>query len=351
MNQAEITKNLLSWKNFKQEFLTYLPIWFLFLEALGLHNLFMSNVPDSWFADVGVSRHWFALLMLPMSLWFYAYYRIRLRETTLDVDKPKIHLRVLLVAFGLPALIWAWYTLFPALRFPLRAHTMHRIFEFSNLVWALIIVAHTAYYRGVARLVTFFGVAFFYGWALENAGIYLNFFFEPGYLIYLTKFPAPMATMLGWCIVITCCLTLIDFFRERSPRLKRSAALSALLTTALAISVDAQLDPLASFPGMWWQWNELLPPFWFGVPFCNYAAWFGAFFAFTFVYYRVFDRDDLSIWQKNWRLLVYSPSIAILAGACWLGLMLVWETIVPQGAVSYPTLEILAATLANLWPY
>jgi len=349
--QFDFTRNLLSWKSFKQEFATHFPVWFLFLEALGIHNILMSNVPESWFEGVGISRHWFALLMLPMSLWFYAFYRLRLRDTQLDIDKPKVHRRVLLVAFGLPVLIWAWYTLFPSLRFELSARSLHRLFEFSNLTWAVVIMAHTAYYRGFARLATFFGVAFIYGWALENAGIYLGFFFEPGYLFYLTKFPAPLATMLGWSIVITCCITLIDYFREKSLRLRGSAALSALATTALAISADAQLDPLASFPGMWWRWHELLPPFWFGVPFCNYAAWFGAFFAFTFVYYRVFDRDDMSIWQKNWRLLVYAPSIAMFAGMTWLAWMLVWETIVPQGGASYPTVRILLETQAKFWPY
>jgi Carotenoid biosynthesis protein len=351
MEQRDITQELLSWKNFKEEFVSNLPVWFLFIEGLGIHNIFMSNVPDSWFAQVGIARSYFALLMLPLSIWFYAYYRVRLRESLHTFDRRKVHARILFVAFGVPFLMWAWHMVFPFFRFELSAHSLHRLFELSNLVWAVIIGAFTLYYRGFPRLVTFFGVAFLYGLLLENTGIYLNFFFEPNYVLYLLKFPAPFATMLGWCIVFSCCIWLIEFFRERSPRLQASAALSALATTALAISADAQLDPLASFPGMWWQWNELLPPFWFGVPFCNYAAWFGAFFAFSFAYYRIFDRQDLSIWQKNWNIFLYVPSVTLLAGFVWLGLMLVWETIIPQGDLSYPTVHILWETYAGWWPY
>ncbi|MDP8225484.1 MAG: carotenoid biosynthesis protein [Candidatus Lernaella stagnicola] len=351
MNQREMTKDLFSWRNVKQEILTNLPAWFFLIQAASVHNIFMANVPQAWFQQVGVERSWFALLILPISIWFYAFYRVRLRDSRLDFDKKLIHRLVIFIAFVIPFVNWALYAVFPGLRFELSARVFHVIFEYSNLAWAAIFVAWIFYYRGFARLVTFFGVAFLYGLALENTGIYLQFFFEPGYDFYLLRLPAPMATMLGWCIVISCCVWVVDFFRQSSPRLKKSAALTALATTVLAISADVQLDPLASFPDMWWRWNELLPSFWYGVPFCNYAAWFGAFFAFSFVYYRIFDREDMTIWQKNARLLLYVPSIAIFAGLTWLGIMIVWETIVPQSTGCYPTVQILWNTMASLWPY
>jgi hypothetical protein len=285
VTREENTRRLLSRRNLLQEIWTHLPMWFLFLEALGIHNILMANAPQRWFDEAGISRHWFSLLVLPMATWFYAYYRARLRESKQDFDRAKVHRRILLVAYGLPLLIWAWYSLFPFFRYELSGPAFRRLFELSNLFWALAIMSHTWYSRGFPRFVTFFIVAFFYGLILENTGIFLGYFLEPHFVVYVGLLPAPLATMVGWCIVFTCAITMIEFFRARSPRLQASPALTALLTTALAISADAQLDPLASFPDMWWRWHEALPPWWFGVPFCNYAAWFGAFFAFSFAYF------------------------------------------------------------------
>jgi hypothetical protein len=351
VEQSDITRKLLSRRNLWQEIWTYLPIWFLYLEGLGLHNIYMANAPDQWFAEAGISRSWFALLMLPVSLWFYAYYRIRLRESVHEFDRRRVHRYVLGAVFGLPFAIWALYAVLPFLRVEVSTRTLDIIFEVSNLVWALLIMAHTWYFRGLPRFVTFFVVAFVYGMLLENAGIYMGFFFEPQFSVYVGKLPAPLATMIGWCIVFTCCITLAEFFRARSARLTRSPALTALLTTAIALSTDGQLDPLASFPGMWWHWNETLSPWWFGVPFCNYAAWFGAFFAFSYLYFLLFDRDDLTVWQKNTRLAVLVPSISVFAGALWLALMLVYETLFDAGGARYATIQILSDFFDKIWPY
>ncbi|NLH48460.1 MAG: carotenoid biosynthesis protein [Myxococcales bacterium] len=351
MEQRDITQNLLTRRAIVNEIWDKLPIWFLFLEGLGIHNILMSNAPEKWFVDVGISRHWFALLVLPLSLWFYGYYRIRLRETKQQFDKEKVHRRILLLAFGVPLFIWLFYAIFPFFRHEISGPAFRRMFELSNLFWAIMIMTHTLYHRGWARFVTFFGVAFVYGMALENAGIYLGYFFEPHFKVYVYKLPAPLATMVGWCIVFTCCITMIEFFRERSARLKASPALTALVTTVLAISADAQLDPLASFPDMWWRWHESLPAWWFGVPFCNYAAWFGAFFSFSLVYFTYADRADLTVWQRNARLLLLAPSIAIFAGSIWLGLMVVYETLFGAAGTGYPSLQILDAFFNKIYPY
>jgi hypothetical protein len=348
---AALTRSLLSRRNVAQEIWTNLPIWFVFVEALGILSIFMSNAPEAWFAGVGISRSVFALLMLPNALWFYAYYSVRLRSSTLAFDRGRVHRRILFVAFGVPLMIWAFYAALPVFRHPMSSHAFRRLFELSNLFWAGAIMAHTLWRRGWAGFVTFFGIAFLYGMVLENTGIYLGFFFEPHFVLYAGKLPAPMATMVGWCIIFTCCITMIEFFREHSPRLAGSAALAALATTALALCADAQLDPLASFPNMWWRWNEALPPWWFGVPFCNYAAWFGAFFAFSYAYFAFRDRADLTIWQQNGRLLLLTPSIAVFGGAIWFALMIAYETFFGPAGGGYPTFRLLGEFLDKIRPY
>jgi hypothetical protein len=60
---------------------------------------------------------------------------------------------------------------------------------------------------------------------------------------------------------------------------------------------------------------------------------------------------DLTIWQKNVRLLILTPSYTIVAGALWLGLMLVYETFFGGGAEGYATLQILTDFLQKIYPY
>ena len=361
MDRHDTPDNLLTPRNIAAEIWRNLPIWFVLLQAIGLINIYMTNVEDEIYRQVGIPRGHFGLLILPAVCWFIMYYRVRMRLSERPFNRAKMTWYLLLTALGLPLFIWLLYTLLPGLRFPLSAQTLKVMFEYSNLGWAAVIILHTLVFQGFPRFVTFFGVAFLYGMMLENAGIYFGFFAEPGYRIYLPYFssgpgfPAPLATMVGWCIVFTCCLWVVEFFRERTPVLKNSALLSSLLTTILALSMDGQLDPLASFPGFWWHWNELLPPWWYGVPFCNYAAWFGAFFAFSYIYFRVFENEMTGVWYKNWRLFIYVPSIAVFAGLLWFSVMMVWESLVPQivdgREISYPTLVILRQTLTNFWPY
>lgn len=354
-------ENLFTPKKIAAEIWRNLPIWFVLIQAVALLNMYMTNVADEVYQTVGIPRGQFAILILPAVCWFIMYYRVRMKLSTRQFDRPKMIRYLLLTALGLPLFIWLLNTLLPGIRRPLSAPTLKILFEYSNLGWALVIMTHTLVFQGFPRLVTFFGVGFLYGMLLENAGIYFGFFAEPGYHVYLPYFtsgpglPAPLATMIGWCIVFTCCLWVVEYFRARTTVLRRSALLSSLLTTLLALSMDGQLDPMASFPGFFWHWHALLPAWWFGVPFCNYAAWFGAFFAFSYIYYRVFENETAGIWHKNWRLLIYVPSIAVFAGLVWFALMMFWELFVPQlvdgREVAFPTIRILQETLVNLWPY
>jgi len=346
MDVAVNTRQLLTKKSLAREIWKYLPVWFVYLQAISILNFIMANVPNRQFAEAGYSRHLFALTALPPLLWFYGYYRRRLNESKREIDKPRVHRWLLTLAFGLPLVIWLLYTIAPFLRVEFADDSMRRAFEFMQLFWVFVFIAHVFYHGGFSRFVTFFGVAWFYGLVLENSGIIMGYFFEPNYIFYLGRLPAPFATMMGWCLVFYCCIWITDYFRERSPRMQRSILLTSLFTTSIALSLDAQIDPLASLSGYFWQWNELLPDWWLNVPFCNYAAWFGAFLAFTLVYYAIIDRADLSIWQKNLKIFLYVPMIVLLAGIFWAAWMVLYE-----GGFSGPIFQILDAFVEHVVPY
>ena len=346
MTTDDQTRLLLKRETILREVWTYLPIWFVYLQAVTILNFVMANVPPAQFAAAGFSRHWFAFTALPPLLWFYSYYRKRLMLSTMPIDKARVHRWLLKLAFGVPLAIWLLYTILPFLRVELHADWMRRMFELMQLTWVALFMIHLLYHSGLSRFVTFFIVAWFYGLMLENAGIVLGYFFEPGYMLYLGRLPAPFATMMGWCLVFYCCIWITDYYREHSPRLKGSILLSALFTTAIALSLDAQIDPLASLSKYFWEWNKLLPNWWLNVPLCNYAAWFGAFMAFSLVYYQIFEQGQLSIWQKNIKLFLYTPMLCLLAVAFWKILMVVYE-----GGFHGPTFQILDQFINKMMPY
>ncbi len=346
MNAADPTRLLLKRNEIAREIWANLPIWFVYLEAVSILNFIMANTPAEQFVKAGISRHWFALTALPPLLWFYAYYRKRLQHTTKPIDKARVHRWLLQVTFGVPVAIWALYTILPFLRLELHADWMRRLFEFMQLGWVVVFVAHTLYFGGLARFSTFFIVAWFYGLMLENAGIIMGYFFEPNYLFYLGRLPAPFATMMGWSLVFYTCTWIATYFRQYSDRLQNSVVLTSLFTTAIALSVDAQLDPLASLSKYFWEWNSILPNWWLNVPFCNYAAWFGAFMAFSLVYYYFLDQGHLTIWQKNTKIFLYTPMICLLAGVFWMSLMVIYE-----GGFDGPIFQILDQFYDRLMPY
>ncbi len=346
MNAQDQTRSLLNRGTIAREIWTYLPIWFVYLQAVTILNFVMANVPRAQFTAAGFSRHWFAFTALPALLWFYSYYRKRLNLSTMPIDKERVHRWLLKLTFGVPLSIWLLYTILPFLRVEMHADWMRRFFEIMQLCWVALMIVHVLYHGGVSRFATFFLVAWFYGLLLENAGIILGYFSEPGYLLYFGRLPAPFATMMGWSLVFYCCIWIAAYYRQHSPRLQNSIVLSALFTTAIALSLDAQIDPLASLSKYFWEWNKLLPNWWLNVPFCNYAAWFGAFMAFSLVYYRIFDKAELSNGQKNIKVFLYTPMICLLAGGFWNLLMVIYEW-----GFSGPTYQILNKFIYKIMPY
>ena len=74
----------------------------------------------------------------------------------------------------------------------------------------------------------FFGVGLLYGAALENGGIVLGFFHETNLTQTMVKhFVAPVATMIGWSVVLAMATFVTWGLRRHLPWLRRSAGLSS----------------------------------------------------------------------------------------------------------------------------
>lgn len=308
-----------------------LPVWFILIEGCAILNTTLSNVPAAAFVAVGIPRGWFALLQLPSSLWFYLYYRKR---------RPRL---AVIAAFIIPLLIALVPLSFPRARAIVPPSALRLLYEISAFLWTVLLGSFALLREKKGTFAAFFGVALAYGFLLENSGIIFGFFKEEGFHFYLGPLPAPLATTIGWCFILFCCVWTANRLAGdgAADGSKASAFRMALLTTAIAVSLDLQIDALASLPNVFWKWSELLPPFWFGVPFCNYAAWFGAIFVFAHLFFVQGARPGLTEERRNFKLLAAVPAMAVLAALIWILLMLPYEAIHRAGGVPFPSLRIL----------
>lgn len=339
-------ETVFSKQEIKKEIWKALPIWFLYIEAMGLLNFMMANVDPKRYEAMGYSAFQFAITAALPIFWIVFYYLFRIKNSDRLINKGYYYILIptLLV---LPALfIYFLYSFFPFLRIVLPEQYLRFLFELMQVFWIIIFLIHAALFYNRQKFITFFVVAFVYGLLLENFGIILGYFHETDYMFYLGRLPAPFATMMGWCLVFYICIWISNFFQKQIPWFKKTPIRAAFLTTAIALSLDFQLDPLASLSGVFWKWHDALPDWYLGVPFCNYAAWFGAFMPFAWAYYYLQDREDLTETQRNWKLLMHVPWIAILAGAIWLAIMTVYD-----GSFSGPTFQILYEFINKIMPY
>ncbi|MCC6159135.1 MAG: FAD-binding oxidoreductase [Deltaproteobacteria bacterium] len=323
-----------------------LPIWFFYLEAIGLLHFLVANVPRAEFDRIGIPVCSFALTTVFPLFWVVAYYIERVRNSKRLAPFGPSKYVVPAVIATIPVVVYAWYAALPFFRFELRMSSLVRFFELMQLFWIGAFIVHVGVKKRAAGLVTFFVVCWVYGTILENGGIVMGYFFEPGYRFYLGRLPAPFATMMGWCLAFYACIWIAEFWRERFPALKGSVIGSALLITTLAISLDLQLDPLASLSGVFWRWNEHLPPWFLSVPFVNYVAWFCAFLPFAYAYFLILNRTDLNASMKNWNLLKLVPNVCVIAALMFFGIMAVAE-----GGFSGPTYVILGEFIEKILPY
>jgi len=155
--------------------------------------------------------------------------------------------------------------------FPLSLDQLRLFFEISILLWVFLLAIHCSKRHGWLQTMKFFGVGVLYGSMLENAGIYMDCFWEEGYRLYLPGMRAPLATMLGWSATFYVSIQVAHILVPS----RHAWWLRGLLATGISLGLDGQLDPVAT-ANAWWTWHPSLPPFFYGVPLLNFVAWFYA---------------------------------------------------------------------------
>ena len=335
------TPAILSLRSLGREFREHLPVWFFYFQAIGLLHAALANFPDDGFEAVGIPReHFIPTLIFPM-IPITAYLLLRIRHSRRIRAPWKAYLFVAVMIVGIPLLIIFGYR-----PMPLTHDQLAMLFEYAQFAWVALFVVQILLHRGRHALVMFFGVTFLYGMLLENTGIVMRYFYEPNYRIYLGPLPAPLCTMVGWSLMFYTMVHITQRLAEWIPWVGRGVWRRAFLATILALCLDAQLDPLASMSGVFWRWNELLQPAFFGVPLINYAAWTGAFLPFSYFVFAILDRQDWSPGRRNWELFLRISWAALLGGLICFGLMAIFE-----GGFDGPTFQILGEFIDRLLPY
>ncbi|MCB1154887.1 hypothetical protein KDL45_14625, partial [bacterium] len=324
-----------------------LPVWFMYISTVGLLHFMVANVPTSEYEKIGHSMASYAATAVFPMFWVLLVYTLRVRDSRRLTAQwgMRRYLIPVAMAAALPA-IYYWYQLVPGFRHELDLPSLVRLFEYMQLTWIALFIVHCAVKQRLAGLAFFFGVGWLYGLVLENGGIMMRYFFEPGYSFYLWKLPAPFATMMGWCLAFYACIWMTEFLIERFPTLRGSAVIAALTTTAIAISWDLQMDPLASLSGVFWKWNDLLPNWFLSVPFVNYVAWFSAFMPFAYIYHHVVMDDWVTPRERNWRVFKQLPNVVVWAGILFFGIMFVAEM-----GFDGPAYRVLDQFLTHVIPY
>jgi hypothetical protein len=320
----------------RQELWRYLPAWMFFIYAQLLLNTELTNMQPPR-ADLAPTA------LFPIAV-FVAHQAAR--ASAFGRLQWRLLLTSVLLAFGLPLLTFFWHR--PS---PIDPVTLLRVYEWSNFAWAGLLIAH-AFAHQRSHVPLFFGVAFVYGALLENGGIVLGFFHES--LLTSTIVPplvAPVATMIGWSVVLLMATFVVWTLRARLPWLGRSALFSSAAVAVCATLLDLQIDPLAT-AARCWVWHESLPPWFKGVPLVNFIAWLCALGPFSYVMFRVQSLNgvrDGGHWpvRAQLHLLRWVPGALFVAG---LSFMLVTVVVEGSNGPSWTLLNDFTLRMTSLLP-
>lgn len=277
---------------------------------------------------------WTAIFPLGTVLAVYA-----LRWRRAPVNERCFAAAVLGTALGILALSY-----FTRPRFELTNQQIRHIWEVMGIFQAVILPWH-AWTQRRALALLFLGPVAVYGFVLENGGIWLGYFQELGHRWYLGPFPAPLFTMMGW-ISMFYLATHTAWAAERCvPGMTRYPVLMALVATLAALSIDLQMDPVATAAGVW-TWHDALPAGPMGVPMVNFVAWFSAVLPFSWVLFQRaknhnvtgYDIADMPHCRWMWTQIPFVLAVAVVL---FFTIMAVFE-----GGLDGPTFVVLRQTLS-----
>lgn len=163
-------------------------------------------------------------------------------------------------------LFWFWYAC--GLTLMLTYH-VPKPFAFANgfFLFLYAVYAYKLYPRRALPLAVGVGLFTF---GLEWVGVHTGWpFGQYAYSSELgwTLFGVPWTIACAWVGILWNVALLVPI---------RSRVLRALAIGLLAMSLDLVLDPVAFHRG-WWVWDPTSAWTFVGVPWTNFAAWFGAF--------------------------------------------------------------------------
>ncbi len=188
---------------------------------------------------------------------------------------------------------------------PLDLETQRIIYELSALLQFGVLVVHGRTWLRSWDWLWVFGVTLAFGMILENGGIILGVFIEPGYLLTLPGLPAPLATALGWVNVLYCA-----FFAVEKVLPAMGPVWRGMVCALIGLSLDIPFDPVATRL-QWWVWDRSLDARIWGVPVINFVAWFWALFPYGAVYYWVRGKEGWSEKKRMGYLVAGFPVILV----------------------------------------
>ena len=275
--------------------------------------------------------------IFPLIVPFVIY---NLRWRSANTSERWLYTIVLASAPLLIGLTW-WF----AIRIPIASHSLRQIYEIGAILNLLVLIIHAARLR--RELVwLLLGPVTFYGLLLENGGIWLGFFTELNYFIYLGFLPAPLAPLCGWITIFYLLIWVKWEIQKQVSKNLINPFLAAIFAAFSGLMLDLQIDPLATAVGFW-IWNPLLQNKVLGVPILNFVAWFCAIYPFTWLIFhreQMVSLSPLEIAKKSHRhwLLLRVPFILAVAAVMFCSMMFLIE-----GGLSGPTFEILRESAIN----
>ncbi|MCZ7585848.1 MAG: hypothetical protein M5R36_22345 [Deltaproteobacteria bacterium] len=112
-------KSLFCRREIASEVWTNLPIWFLFVEAIGILHFMVANMPAADYEKAGHALSSYAWTTVFPLAWVVVFYAIRARDSKrlsgLGTKKYLVPAAIAIVPF---AIYW-WYRIFPFFRFEL----------------------------------------------------------------------------------------------------------------------------------------------------------------------------------------------------------------------------------------
>ena len=278
--------------------LAHMPVWYLWFQAFSLL--------DTEVRLLDPPRRDFAFTALFPLAWFAAYYLVKPPDDRIRNRRKVVFLVTL--SCVVPALL-ILLLIPPTPRSP---EALMRDAEIARLIVAATLALHCWFITSKTAFVKFFVVALLYGAILESGGILGGFFSEPGYLLYIPHVPAPVVNIVGWSVGMYVSVYVWQGILERFELRRFRTVIFAAGVTAVALSLDLQIDPFATH-SRWWIWHESLPPAFLGVPLLNFLAWIAAILPFAWLYCHIETRTEMTETRRIGRLFCAIP-IALIAG-------------------------------------